>query len=325
MGLDAEGARPVPVADLSARFRREPAARGDARCRRRLRSQALRLSRRHRGGGGGEAPPALDQMDRGPARAFHQRRPGARPVLVARYRGRRRGQAPRHPRPAHSRSRRLRAAGRQHSLQFRVDDERALYAAGIVHGGHGRRHQQDAGVVGARRRLSAGRIRHGAADGPGGARAAPRPRGGAPPQSHPGGEDALHQAAQGALRRQHAVRQRRLSVPARRRCCRRRGWDDFPQRQAAARRERRYIGIGLAHGIKGTGRGPFESGPGAGVEYRPRVGVHRRRRDRAGPAHGAGADLRRRARPAGRRTSPSSPAIPAACRLGSAPSPAARP
>ncbi|MGZ5845166.1 MAG: xanthine dehydrogenase family protein molybdopterin-binding subunit [Xanthobacteraceae bacterium] len=37
-------------------------------------------------------------------------------------------------------------------------------------------------------------------------------------------------------------------------------WDDFPQRQAAARRERRYIGIGLAHGIKGTGRGPFESG-----------------------------------------------------------------
>jgi carbon-monoxide dehydrogenase large subunit len=38
------------------------------------------------------------------------------------------------------------------------------------------------------------------------------------------------------------------------------GWADFPQRQAAARRERRYIGIGLAHGIKGTGRGPFESG-----------------------------------------------------------------
>jgi carbon-monoxide dehydrogenase large subunit len=38
------------------------------------------------------------------------------------------------------------------------------------------------------------------------------------------------------------------------------GWADFPRRQAAARRERRYIGIGLAHGIKGTGRGPFESG-----------------------------------------------------------------
>ena len=37
-------------------------------------------------------------------------------------------------------------------------------------------------------------------------------------------------------------------------------WDGFPQRQAAARREGRYIGIGLAHGIKGTGRGPLKSG-----------------------------------------------------------------
>jgi carbon-monoxide dehydrogenase large subunit len=38
------------------------------------------------------------------------------------------------------------------------------------------------------------------------------------------------------------------------------GWEDFPRRQAAARSAGRYIGIGLAHGIKGTGRGPFESG-----------------------------------------------------------------
>jgi carbon-monoxide dehydrogenase large subunit len=38
------------------------------------------------------------------------------------------------------------------------------------------------------------------------------------------------------------------------------GWDDFPRRQATARQQGRYIGIGLAHGIKGTGRGPFESG-----------------------------------------------------------------
>jgi len=38
------------------------------------------------------------------------------------------------------------------------------------------------------------------------------------------------------------------------------GWDDFPKRQAEARAQGRYIGIGLAHGIKGTGRGPFESG-----------------------------------------------------------------
>jgi carbon-monoxide dehydrogenase large subunit len=37
-------------------------------------------------------------------------------------------------------------------------------------------------------------------------------------------------------------------------------WDDFPRRQAEARAQGRYIGIGLAHGIKGTGRGPFEFG-----------------------------------------------------------------
>jgi len=37
-------------------------------------------------------------------------------------------------------------------------------------------------------------------------------------------------------------------------------WEDFPQRQQAARAEGRHIGIGLAHALKGTGRGPFESG-----------------------------------------------------------------
>ncbi len=44
------------------------------------------------------------------------------------------------------------------------------------------------------------------------------------------------------------------------------GWDDFPHRQAEARAQGRYIGIGLAHGIKGTGRGPFEFG---GVRVSP--------------------------------------------------------
>ena len=37
-------------------------------------------------------------------------------------------------------------------------------------------------------------------------------------------------------------------------------WDTFPARQAAARAQGRLIGIGLAHAMKGTGRGPFESG-----------------------------------------------------------------
>ena len=37
-------------------------------------------------------------------------------------------------------------------------------------------------------------------------------------------------------------------------------WDAFPARQAAARAQGRWIGLGLAHAMKGTGRGPFESG-----------------------------------------------------------------
>jgi carbon-monoxide dehydrogenase large subunit len=50
-------------------------------------------------------------------------------------------------------------------------------------------------------------------------------------------------------------------------------WDDFPRRQAEALVHGRYIGIGLAHGLKGTGRGPFESGL---VRIAPtgRVSVH---------------------------------------------------
>jgi carbon-monoxide dehydrogenase large subunit len=37
------------------------------------------------------------------------------------------------------------------------------------------------------------------------------------------------------------------------------GWADFPARQAAALREGRYIGLGLANYVEATGRGPFES------------------------------------------------------------------
>ncbi len=38
------------------------------------------------------------------------------------------------------------------------------------------------------------------------------------------------------------------------------GWDDFARRQSEARAKGRYLGVGLAHGVKGSGRGPFESG-----------------------------------------------------------------
>jgi carbon-monoxide dehydrogenase large subunit len=37
------------------------------------------------------------------------------------------------------------------------------------------------------------------------------------------------------------------------------GWADFPARRAAAQRQGRRIGIGLANYVEGTGRGPFES------------------------------------------------------------------
>lgn len=37
------------------------------------------------------------------------------------------------------------------------------------------------------------------------------------------------------------------------------GWGDFPARQAAALREGRHIGLGLANYVEATGRGPFES------------------------------------------------------------------
>jgi len=36
------------------------------------------------------------------------------------------------------------------------------------------------------------------------------------------------------------------------------GWGDFKSRQRAARAKGRYIGVGLANFVKGTGRGPFE-------------------------------------------------------------------
>jgi carbon-monoxide dehydrogenase large subunit len=37
------------------------------------------------------------------------------------------------------------------------------------------------------------------------------------------------------------------------------GWTDFPARQASARLNGKYLGIGLANFVKGTGRGPFEA------------------------------------------------------------------
>jgi aerobic carbon-monoxide dehydrogenase large subunit len=37
-------------------------------------------------------------------------------------------------------------------------------------------------------------------------------------------------------------------------------WQDFPERKAQARAAGRFIGLGIANAVKGTGRGPFETG-----------------------------------------------------------------
>ena len=100
-------------------------------------------------------------------------------------------------------------------------------------------------------------------------------------------------------------------------------WDDFPRRQAEARARGRYIGIGLAHGIKGTGRGPFEFG---GVKISPtgRITV-----STGAAAMGRGSPRRWR-KSAPRRSacaqtrSPSFPATPRPRRSASAVSPAGR-
>ncbi len=36
------------------------------------------------------------------------------------------------------------------------------------------------------------------------------------------------------------------------------GWEDFPERQRQAREQGKYLGIGMANSVEGTGRGPYE-------------------------------------------------------------------
>ena len=113
---------------------------------------------------------------------------------------------------------------------------------------------------------------------------------------------------------QHAIRQRRLSgLPGDGAEGRRLG--RLPEAPGRARAQGRYIGIGLAHGIKGTGRGPFESGI---------VRVSNTGRSRSSPAPPLSdrdcARCWRRSRPASsacaRRTSRWCPATPRASPLG---------
>ena len=104
------------------------------------------------------------------------------------------------------------------------------------------------------------------------------------------------------------------------------GWDDFREAPGrGARADGRYLGIGLAHGVKGTGRGPFESGL-VRISRTGRVTVFTGASAMGqglGTAHGAdrGEPARRRRRRRCRWWR----ATPPACRSGSAASPAARP
>src|SRR6185503_14779671 len=65
----------------------------------------------------------------------------------------------------------------------------------------------------------------------------------------------------------------------------------FISRQENAKKLGRHIGIGIAHGAKGTGRGPFESGT-VRVSPSGRVSVYSGTRDGPGHPDGARADLR---------------------------------
>ena len=65
----------------------------------------------------------------------------------------------------------------------------------------------------------------------------------------------------GVVRTDHPVHRELLQPGAhpesQRRALEAAGWTDFPARQEAARRAGRYIGLGLANYVEGTGRGPY--------------------------------------------------------------------
>ena len=112
-------------------------------------------------------------------------------------------------------------------------------------------------------------------------RARPRSRGGSAAQSRAAGKDALRLAAQDALRLADRARQRRLSAAASASRSTRSTMPALPSAKRRARAEGRYLGIGIGNGVKGTGRGPFESGIVRIGRSGPHLGLHRRHADGA--------------------------------------------
>ena len=68
---------------------------------------------------------------------------------------------------------------------------------------------------------------------------------------------------------------------------------DFPSASGRRAQAGRYLGIGIGNGMKGTGRGPFESGIVRIGRSGPHLGLYRRDADGTGDQDRAGADLRR--------------------------------
>ena len=167
---------------------------------------------------------------------------------------------------------------------------------GAVDRSHHRHEQQDAGVVGARRRLSAGGVRDGAAARSGRARDEARPRRGAAAQSHPGRARCRTskplKARSGAAMEydsgDYPACQARCSPPPAGTISR--------QRQAEARARRPLSRHRPRAWREGHRPRPVRVGPRADFAHRQGHRVHRRVRDGPGPRHRDGADRRRAAR-----------------------------
>ena len=99
----------------------------------------------------------------------------------------------------------------------------------------------------------------------------------------------------------------------------------FAARRKKARAEGRLLGFGIGAGIKGTGRGPFESGHRPRRALRQGVDLHRRDGDGAGAEDDPGADRRRPARRAAGRHHGGERRHRPPSNSASAASPAARP
>ena len=293
LGLDAKGARSEKRAGRLHRSRRKPAARRHARCRRRLRPEAVRLSRRRR------------------------RRSPRRPCCAARSNGSRTAASisPMRCRSAinigRSRSRPMptarcaaSAAGCIHDIgAYALQDVNIPYNSATTLSGPYMVPALAMDVVATHTNKTPVSSVRGAGYPQAAfamerlmdslARASwHRARRIAPPQSDPGGEDAVSEAAQGALRRAGAIRQRRLSRlpggdPARRRLGR---FSAPPGRSARAWPLHRHR-AGARH--QGHRPRPVRIRRREDFADRTHHGFDRRRGDGAGARHRACANLRR--------------------------------